>query len=40
MNRPLAWFALRLALWAIRTIADDRVRDKALELALGEIVNL
>jgi Helix-turn-helix domain len=35
-NRPLAWFALRLALWALRTIADDRVRNRALELACGE----
>jgi transposase-like protein len=35
-NRPLAWFALRLALWALRTNADDRVRNRALELACWE----
>lgn len=35
-SRPPAWFALRLALWALRTIADDRTRIRALELACGE----
>jgi len=35
-NRPVAWFALRLALWSLRRISDDWVRNRALELAGGE----
>lgn len=35
---PLAWFALRFALWALRRLSDDWLRDRALELACGEAV--
>src|ERR1035441_5158772 len=35
-NRTTAWFALRLALWALCCISDDWVRNRALELACGE----
>ena len=35
-NRPVAWFALRLALWALGRISDAWVRNRALELAAGE----
>jgi hypothetical protein len=35
--RPLAWFALRLALWTVRSITDEKVRDRALELARGSL---
>ena len=35
-NRPAAWFELRLALWAVRSISDDWVRNRALEIACSE----
>jgi len=35
-NRPLARFAPRLALWALRKFSDDWMRNRALELACGE----
>ena len=38
-NRPAAWFSLRLALWALRRIPDDRVRDRALEIVHGDKAN-
>jgi hypothetical protein len=34
-NRPIAWFAVRLALWTLRRISDAWVRNRALELARG-----
>jgi len=38
-NRPAAWLVLRLALWTLRRIPDDWVRNRALELARGEPLN-
>jgi transposase-like protein len=38
-NRPAAWLVLRLALWALRRIPEDWVRNRALELARGELLN-
>jgi AraC-like DNA-binding protein len=35
-RRSPEWFALRLALWTLREISDDRMRDKALKLAIGD----
>jgi len=37
--RSLSWFALRLALWSLRTIPDDQLRDRALEVATGVLSN-
>jgi hypothetical protein len=38
-NRPATWFALRLALWAIRRMPDQQMCDKALALALADLLN-
>ena len=35
-NRPAAWFVLRLALWTLRRIPEDWVRNRALEISGSE----
>jgi hypothetical protein len=35
-DHSLAWYAVRLALCAVRQIPDERVHDRALELARGQ----